>query len=199
MGQFGPTLVANRGLSRITDTSVYVVGVLSSSALSLWLVHVGGGWFRETVGEHNATVVALALATLLLGVDSARVWAGRTTSLGPQRQTPYNWRLKGPIGVLGWGLDTGLPLSTVRITPLPALGVVLAATGHTGPSHGLFYGLGLTLGILAGVPALRSNRRTDLVINRIHSRRAALRPARLVLVPGFLTVVALAVALAMQG
>ena len=197
MGQFGPTLVTNRGLRRFTDTSVYVLGVFSSSALSVLLVHVVGVWFRRTVGEHNSTVAALVLATLLLGVDSVRVWAGRSTSLGPQRQTPYDWRLKGPLGVLGWGLDTGLPMSTVRITPLPALGIVLAATGHTDPIHGLLYGLGVTLGVLAGVPALRADRRTDLLLDRIHSRRAKFRPARLVLVPGCLTAAALAVALAM--
>ena len=197
MGQFGPTLLANRGLRRVTDTGVYVLGVLSSSALSLLLVHAGGTWFRRAVGEHNSTVVALVLATLLLGIDSLRVWAGRSTSLGPQRQTPYDWRLKGPLGVLGWGLDTGLPLSTARITPLPALGVVLAATGHSDPSHGLFYGLGVTLGVLAGVPALRSARRTDLWMDLIRRRRAELGPARLVLVPGGLTVAALAVAWAM--
>ena len=196
MGQFGPTFVANRGIRRVTDSGVYAFGVLSSSMLSLLAVHAGGVWVRRTVGEHSSTLAALVLATVLLGVDSVRLWAGRSTSLGPLRQTPYDWRLKGPLGVLAWGLDTGLPMSTVRITPLPALGVILVATGHGDPIYGLLYGLGVTLGVLAGLPALRSDKRTDRVMERIHQRRTELRPARLVLVPGLLTVAALVVALA---
>ena len=87
-------------------------------------------------------------------------------------------------------------MSTVRTTPLPALGVILVATGHGDPIHGLLYGLGVTLGVLAGLPALRSDKRTDRVMERIHKRRTELRPARLLLVPGLLTVAALVVAVA---
>ena len=172
------------------------MGVLSSSALFVLAVHAAGAWFREAVGARAAIGAALLLVGVLLMVDGLRVWAGRTTSLGPARQTPYQWRLKGRVGMLGWGLDTGLPVSTVRATSLPALGVVLVATGHAGPFHGLFYGLGVCVGVLAGLPALRSQPRADRAMNALSRRRTALGPARLVLLPSGLTAAGLALSLA---
>ena len=161
--------MSNRGIRRFSDSGVYVLGVLVSSAISVLAVHIAGDWFQQAAGFRASVAAALIAASLLMLADSLRWWAGRSTSFGLKRQTPYDWRLKGRIGVFGWGLDTGVPVSTVRATSLPALGVILVATGHGSAFHGLLYGLGVVLGVLAGFPALRRYERTD------HAMAASLR------------------------
>lgn len=193
MGQFGPTFSSARGVLRFSDSSVYVLGVLSSSAVFVLVLDTAGTRFRGAVGVRGALVAAVLLTCLLIVVDAIRLWGGRVTSLGLLRQTPYGWRLKGPIGVLGWGLDTGLPVSTVRVTSLPVLGVILAATGHAGPFHGLFYGCGVALGVFAGMVSMRPGVRTDRALDDLMQRYAALRPSLLVLAPSGITAAALAV------
>ena len=196
MGQFGPTFAANKGIHRFSDSGVYVLGVLVSSTVFVFVVNAAGDRFAETAGPRGSIVAALAAVGLLMLIDAIRVWGGRSTSLGPARQTPYRWRAKGRVGVLGWGLDTGLPVSTVRTTPLPVLGVILAATGHAGPFHGLFYGAGVALGVLTALPALRSGERTDRAMDNLLRRYRSLGPARLVLASSGLTAAALAATLA---
>ncbi len=196
MGQFGPTFAAGRGIRRFSDSAAYVVGVLASSFLFLLAVDAAGGWFGALAGSRGAVVTALALAGMLALIDALRVWGGRSMSFGPGRQTPYAWRAKGLAGVVAWGLDTGLPVSTVRATPLPLLGVILAATGHAGPFHGLFYGLGVTLGLLAGLPAARSSPRIDRVMDNLTGQYRTLGPVVLLLAPSGLTVAALGASLA---
>lgn len=196
MGQFGPTVARNKGIRRFSDSGLYVLGVLASSTLFVFVVDAVGVRFAGLAGRRGSIVAALVAVGLLMLVDAIRLWAGRSTSLGPDRQTPYGWRMKGRVGVLGWGLDTGLPISTVRATPLPVLGVILAATGHAGPFHGLFYGFGITLGVLAGLPALRSQPRTDRAMDDLVRMYTSLGPAVFVVAPSGLGAAALAVALA---
>ena len=184
MGQFGPTVSRNRGFWRFADSGLYVVGVLASSTVSVFVLDaVVGTRTREALGDERSLLVAAVLGGALLLVDALRVWAGRATSLGPSRQTPYAWRTKGAVGVLGWGLDTGLPVSTIRATPLPMLGVMLVATGHGGPLHGLVYGLGVTVGLATGLVAGRAEPDVRKVMDRIQSGHRLLGPARLVLAP----------------
>ncbi len=192
MGQFGPTFAAARGARRFSDSGVYVLGVLASSAVFMFALDAVGISFRGATGVRGALVAALTLTCLLLVVDAVRLWGGRVTSVGLHRQTPYGWRLKGPIGVLGWGLDTGLPVSTVRVTSLPVLGVILAATGHAGPFHGLFYGCGLALGVFAGMMSVRSGVRADRAVDELLRRYRGLRPVPLVLGPSGMTSAVLA-------
>ena len=97
--------------------------------------------------------------------------------------------------MLGWGLDTGLPISTVRATSLPALGVILAATGHATVLHGLFYGLGVTLGVFAGLPLLHSRGRIDWAMDALIKRYRAVGAAIWVLVPSGLVAAVLATVL----
>ncbi len=196
MGQFGPTFANNSGVRRFCDGGVYALGVMLSSVLFVYVVDAAGTGFAAIAGRRGSMLAALALSGLLILIDGLRVWGGRSTSFGLNRQTPYAWRLKGPIGIIGWGLDTGLPVSTVRATSLPLLGVILAATGHAGPLHGLFYGFGVTAGVLVGLLALRPDERIDQAMDRILRRYRAVGPAPLVLVPSGLTMVVLAASLA---
>ena len=196
MGQFGPTFTGARGVRRFSDSGVYALGVLSSSAVFVFVLDAAGTRFRGAAGVRGALVAALVLASLLMAVDAIRLWGGRLTSIGLHRQTAYGWRVKGPVGVLGWGLDTGLPVSTVRVTSLPVLGVILAATGHAGPFHGLFYGCGLVIGVFAGMVSVRPGVRTDRAMDDLLRSYRALRPALLLLGPSGITAAALAVSLA---
>ena len=195
MGQFGPTYANSRGIRRFSDSGWYVLGALLSSTLFVAALAAAGAWFQEVAGRSGGIVAALGLCGLLMLVDAVRLWAGRSTSLGPARQTPYGWRLRGRMGAFGWGLDTGLPVSTVRATSLPALGVILAVTGHGAWFHGLFYGLGLSLGVLAGLAQVRPGERIDFAMARIQRWHRAVSPPVLVLVPSGVTVAALATAL----
>lgn len=196
MGQFGATFTGARGVQRFSDSGVYMLGVLSSSAVFTFVLDAAGSRFRAAAGVWGALAAALALVSLLLVVDAIRLWGGRVTSIGLHRQTPYGWRSKGPIGVFGWGLDTGLPISTIRVSSLPALGVILVATGHARPLHGLFYGFGMLIGIFAGVVLVRRGVRTDRVLEDLLRKYRALRPTLLVLGPSGITAAALAAFLA---
>ena len=196
VGQFGPTFKCNRGIRRFSDSGVYALGVLLSSVLFILVLDTAGSRFAVAAGPRGSMLAALVLSGVLIVVDGLRLWGGRSTPLGLNRQTPHAWRLRGRIGVLGWGLDTGLPVSTVRATPLPALGVILTATGHAGPLHGLFYGCGVTLGALAGLLARRSDERIDQSMDRLIRRHRAIGPARLILLPSGVIVAVLAASLA---
>ena len=188
MGQFGPLFTGRPSRGRFVVVGTYAVGALASSLLFGLVVHTAVGVpVRSALGDRGSLLLAAALAGGLLAVDGLRVWGGRITSLGLKRQTPHEWRLRGLAGVLGWGLDTGLPLSTVRATPLPVLGVILVAAGHAGPFHGLLYGIGLAAGLLAGVPASRASTGIAATMDGLVRRRGALGASRLVLAPSALT------------
>lgn len=162
-----------------------------SSGLAVLVLDVTAGRLSRALlpGTWPLALTA-ALLGALLAVDAVRLWAGASTSLGPARQTPYHWRLKGPAGVLGWGLDTGLPVATVRATSLPVIGVVLVATGHGGPAHGLAYGLGIMAGLLAGLVSGLADADVRRTMDRLGRQHLRLGPARLVLLPSGLALAA---------
>ena len=196
MGQFGPTFAPSTGIRRFSDSGIYVLGALVSSTAFLFVVDIAGGRFAEATGRSVAALVALVSVCVLMLVDAIRLWAGRSMSFGPSRQTPYRIRLWGWTGVLAWGLDTGLPVSTVRATPLPMIGVILTGTGHAGPLHGVFYGLGITLGLLVSLLNLSSPERIDRSMDILVRQYRSLNPAILVLAPSGLAAAAMAIALA---
>ena len=103
--------------------------------------------FRLTIAK---TILVLLLA------DAVRLWAGKSTSCGLNRQTPVTWRRRNLLGVFGWGLDTGVPITTIRSSSLPALGIILTLTGFGSRWGGLFYASGLSIGLL--VPLIGGRR-----------------------------------------
>ena len=192
MGQFGPAVSRGPGLRRFAGSGVYAMGALLSSAVSVYVLDaVVGAPVREALGDARSLLVAAMLGGALLLVDALRVWAGSAGSLGLNRQTPYAWRTKGAVGIFGWGLDTGLPVSTIRSTPLPMLGVILVAAGHGGPLHGLAYGLGITAGVVAGLVTGRAEPDVRRVMDRIQRDHRRLGPARLVVAPSVVVVAGL--------
>lgn len=188
MGQFGPTVAGNKGIRRFADSGIYLLGVLVSSTIfGVLLDTLVGSYSRSTLGARGALGATLALVCALLTLDTLRLWGSRSTSFGLNRQTPYGWRLRGAIGILGWGLDTGLPVSTIRVTPLPLLGVVLVAAGYGGPLHGLAYGLGIALGLGARLIPGRIPARIAESMDDLARQHHNLRPVRLILVPSGVT------------
>ncbi len=78
-------------------------------------------------------------------------------------------------------------MSTIRVTPLPLLGVVLVAAGYGGPLHGLAYGLGIALGLGARLIPGRIPARIAESMDDLARQHHNLRPVRLILVPSGVT------------
>jgi hypothetical protein len=152
VGQFGPTLSMPGGFrSRVKEVLVYIAGAVISGVLLFALVDALLG-DRARAAEPRLRLLGLAMALVaLLVADMIRVWAGRTTSCGLNRQTPKRWVKFGLAGIFGWGLDTGLPISTVRATPFPIVGLILVAAGFGTRWIGLLYTGGLTAGLLVSL------------------------------------------------
>lgn len=184
VGQFRPTFAANTGARRFGDSGAYLVGAVLSSTGSVALLHALIGTRARTWSTAVAVAAVVAFLAVLFAIDAVRVWAGRSSSLGPHRQTPQRWKARGWPGVFAWGLDTGVPFTTIRSTPLPLLGAALVAAGFGTPFHGLAYGLGLAAGVMSSVvgpaPAVA---RYEPAFAGLLRRRERLGAARLVLVP----------------
>jgi hypothetical protein len=108
-------------------------------------------------------IAGIALAALL-SVDIAGRRRGRTCSPGPTRQTPrrLGW---SRVGVFLWGLDTGVPMTTVRASGLPLAALLATALGLGAPWLGALYALGF-LGALATACVLPSPATADGVDDR---------------------------------
>ncbi len=94
-------------------------------------------------------------ALLLAALDVWRILTGRFGSTGLIRQTPRRVVSSSVPGVVVWGLDTGLPVTTVRASALPFLGIAGVAVGFGEPWFGLLYAGGFlgAVGWLAIRPA----------------------------------------------
>lgn len=91
-------------------------------------------------------VAGVLVCVALFVVDARFAWKSAPCSLGLKRQTPRRWG-HSPIGVLAWGLDTGLPFSTVRATALPLCGLLLVGLGLGMPWAGSAYAAGFLVGL----------------------------------------------------
>jgi hypothetical protein len=83
-----------------------------------------------------------------------------------------------------WGLDTGVPLTTIRVSALPALGVILIASGLGPPWAGLVYGTVLAAGVALGTLVASRSRlleRQLAVAHRLGSPAALVGPTLVVL------------------
>ena len=69
-------------------------------------------------------------------------------AIGPSRQTPQRLSRHGRVGVLAWGLDTGIPLTTVRATSLPLSAITMAVLLDVPVYAGLVYAVGFLSGLI---------------------------------------------------
>lgn len=138
MGQFRPTVQSRKWLIPL-DLGVYALGFLISSVTTFALVAawVGAPVASILESEHRL-VLLLGTVLLLLVIDLYRVRQGVGCSMGLRRQTPRHLGFH-PFGPFLWGLDTGLPWTTYRSTPLPFIGLAAVALGFANPWVGLAY------------------------------------------------------------
>ena len=146
MGQFRPTLQARRTLP--ADLTLFSAGFLLSSAASFALAAGIGAAVSSALALRVRLALLLGTVLVLLAIDIVRSRRGLHCSFGLRRQTPRRLGYQ-PIGPLLWGLDTGLPLTTYRATPLPFIGLACVALGFGHPSIGLAYGAGFVGSLLA--------------------------------------------------
>ncbi|MCB1037334.1 MAG: hypothetical protein KDD47_26120, partial [Acidobacteria bacterium] len=124
------------------DLTVFAVGFVASALASFALVATWVGRpLTALLGPGLRLGLLGSAAVLLLVIDLRRSRRGEICSLGPHRQTPRHLGYR-PFGTLLWGLDTGLPLTTYRTTPLPVIGIFLVALGFGSPWIGLAYATG---------------------------------------------------------
>lgn len=126
-----------------------------SSGLFFAVIDRGGLLVRANLAE-GARLRAVGVAALLLAAsDLWRILTGRVGSTGLIRQTPRKASASSTLGVVIWGLDTGLPVTTVRASALPFLGIAGVAAGFGEPWFGLLYAAGFlgAVGWLAARPA----------------------------------------------
>ena len=183
VGQFGPTFACNTGRFRFRDSGPYIAGVLIGSVLSIGALHLALGSRLQHLPVHSQVFLAVAVISAWLVADLVRMWAGQRSSLGINRQTPYDWRLRGSMGVFAWGVDTGTPVTTIRVTPFPFLGVVLVGVGLGSPFHGLAYGSGVIAGVMSAVAHSGRQERHLPKFNALMRRRDESRVSNLVLAP----------------
>ena len=166
----------------------YLAGVAVSSTLAFAIVDATvGDISRSTWPVVERLWAAGAILAALLVVDAVRVWSGKRSSFGCSRQTPYDWKRHGLKGILGWGLDTGLPFTTVRATPLPLFGLLMVALGFGSAFLGLAYAGGIAAGLAGSIVPFTARETTTFpnssAFQLIDQRRIALGPQRLVLAP----------------
>lgn len=174
----------------------YIGGVAASSLVFVLVLDstLGSLARRETIDARVA--LSIVVVALLLIADLGRVWLGRTTSFGPNRQTPYRLQHRGHAGIALWGLDTGVPITTVRSTAWPMIGVALLLGGFGRWWYGLLYCAGVSLGLLSAIrnPANDDGR---IVIRRLLTRGARLRTGPLMVLPQAAVLVVLGAILAL--
>lgn len=132
------------------------IGFTISAVLTYGLVHLIGSGLRGT----GARIAACAVLLACMAIDSGK-FGLRTPML--RRQTPreHFTRFGAAKGAFLWGLDTGLVLTTFRVTSLTwaALGVTLF--GLVPWWAGLFYALGFTLPSMVMVALVPSSKDQD--------------------------------------
>ena len=124
--------------------------VLSSFTVFAVTAVVGSGLGVGAV-PYGLRLGACALAGVALAcVDAFRVRHGRICSVGARRQTPRSlMSTRSPVAAcLAWGADTGLVVTTVRVTGLSWLALLLVLTHVVPWWAGLAYGLAFALPLL---------------------------------------------------
>lgn len=151
MGQFGPSMRQSRHAVS-ADAVAYCLGVLVGASSSVAVLSLTVGSASQFLALADRYAIVAGVISILFAFDLARVLLGKGRfSCGLRRQTPYEWRRKGPIGVFGWGVDTGVPFTTYRATSLPLTAVALVCVGFGEVWFGLAYACGLIAGLFVGL------------------------------------------------
>ena len=125
--------------------------VLSSFTVFAVVAATGGGLGVGAVPYRLRLAACAAAGVALACVDALRVRRGRTCSVGARRQTPRSlMSTRSPlVACVAWGADTGLVVTTVRVTGLSWLGILLVLTHVVPWWAGVAYGLAFAMPLLA--------------------------------------------------
>ncbi len=142
-------------VSLVLATSFVVSAMLIFTLASLLGVFVSA-FVPKTVLLNTAAIVLILLAAVDL-----YSWARSSyCAIGFIRQTPQVLqRQLGPLATaFVWGFDTGLSVTTIRVTACTWAALALSLLGLSNPWAGLFYGLafGIPVAILLWNPRLAS-------------------------------------------
>jgi hypothetical protein len=179
-------------VKRAAPTLLLVFGFLLSSGLLFLTVYVVGGVVNvEYVPARFRYGAAGASILALLVVDVVNVARARLCSLGPQRQTPRAayYQFGAYAGALVWGLDTGLAVTTIRVTcatwALLVLTVLHLVPPYAGLAYGAAFAVPLAIAILAPQREAGDTDQADAgllhMISALKHRRRAFQSVAIVL------------------
>lgn len=127
------------GRRRWSPFLLYATGFVSSATAFFFVAHLVGNEVTEQFSDDLRTRLLGIAAAVLCALDLWRVMTGRFGSTGLIRQTPERLGRSSHWGVMLWGLDTGTPVTTVRASALPLLGVIGVALGFGIAWSGILY------------------------------------------------------------
>jgi len=149
------------GLS--ADLALYSIGFIASAITFFYLLGLIGSQVAERLEAPMISGTVVAVGIVLVTVEYLRIRSNDVCSIGLRRQTPKALG-RSPGGVILWGLDTGLPFTTIRATLLPLYGVILVTIGLGGGlAAGTGYGIGFLLALWAACLAKGNGSTTDTV------------------------------------
>lgn len=156
MGQFRPSQQLRTGALPAPDLSIFTLGFAMAAVAAFSIAGWIGSSLHSIAGTERSQ---LWLALLGIGFLAFNEWfrlrRGDYCSFGPRRQTPQELG-RSPLGVFLWGADTGVPITTVRATPLPLVGLLLILLGF---GEGWLAGVAYSGGFLVSLWVLCSKRR----------------------------------------
>ena len=177
-----------QGRWSVARLCAYGLGFALSITLTFLVAGLAGSLVQGLAGsDTRITIYGLLLAGLVI-LDLLWWLSRKDGSVGLTRQTPWRWtRYKG--GPFYWGLDTGIPFTTVRETILPLAGLAAVVLGLSNWLVGSFYAIGYlsALLLLSTAPSswLRGGH-DPIALNRALAR-ARFGPRSISLVVGALT------------
>ena|SRR2546425_1022278 len=153
VGQIGPLVQVGR---KKTALALHVLGGIAGGAAIGVVLGFAGLLLRSALGDTLDTVFAVAVPLALLYAASVDLGVLPVRPITSERQTPGSWpcSLGHYPGILGWGFDLGLGVSTripyqsLLVLPLAALlaGDLATAVAITG-----IYGASRALAVVAAV------------------------------------------------
>ncbi|MCA1602993.1 MAG: hypothetical protein LC776_15620 [Acidobacteria bacterium] len=127
-----------------------------------WLSGVAGA---SDLPSASRVQLAFALVLILVAVECWSLWNHRMFSVGASRQAVRHlYFTRGPgVGALVWGLDTGLVVTTYRVSIASWAALALAMLHVIPVWSGIVYGLAFTIPLASFivVPRWQGHERVD--------------------------------------
>ena len=166
VGTIGPLVQGSlpRLRWRLQITALFVTAFLAGAASIFFLLFLLG--VTVQVQQLPLSLRRCVAAAGLFTLASMDVWArskGTYCPMGLKRQTPRGLRLQHSMFVVAsiWGFDTGLAITTIRVTAATWGAILLTLLGLSGWQTGIAYGLAFAIPITILMWTHRAGRITD--------------------------------------